>query len=295
MNIFRALEREPKSNEYLEAAELIRRAMPQASSIDEFIENHREDKAIERCGKLAIVSAILQAEKASLLYVDPYNSYNKLNFSAVEDTWFNIFWQQIIKNCQVDELEQRFSSIAFIIFNYDRCLEHYLYLSIQNYYRLPAEVAGNLVSSIKLYHPYGTIGSLPWSDDHIKVGFGKQEYYMEIGDLANQIKTFTEGNDPESSDVMAIRKDVTEADRLIFLGFAYHRQNVDLLKSDEKLGSNSTARCWGTAHGISDDDRRVIKQDIRKLYGDGSPEVMKIKNLTCRELLETYSRDLAFV
>lgn len=293
--MFRTLQQEPNIDDSIHAAELIRKAMPQASSIDEFIENHRGNFAIERCGKLAIVRAILQAERASHLYVNPDNIYNELNFGSVEDTWFTIFWQQIAKNCQVDKLERQFSSIAFIVFNYDRCLEHYLYRSIQNYYGVSADAAGNLVRSIKIYHPYGTIGSLPWSGDQAKVEFGAEPYFEQLGVLANQIKTFTEGTDPRSSDVVAIRNDVAEADRLIFLGFAYHQQNMKLLKGEEELGSNPTARCWGTAHGISDNDLPVIKRELGKLYGDELPRVMEIRDLKCRELFKTYSRDLAFV
>ena len=293
--MFWTLQQEPNIDECFRAAELIRKAIPQASSIDEFIENHRGNIAIERCGKLAIVRSILQAERASALYVNPDNIYNELNFGSVENTWFNIFWQQITKNCQVDKLDRRFSSIAFIVFNYDRCLEHYLYRSIQNYYNVSADDAGHLVSSIKIYHPYGTIGSLPWSDDQVKVEFGAEPIVGQLGDLANQIKTFTEGTDPRSSDVVAIRNDVAQADRLIFLGFAYHQQNINLLKCEEKFGSNPTAKCWGTAHGISENDLPVIKRELGKLYGDNMQRAMEIRDLKCRELFETYTRDLAFV
>ena len=125
--IFRALQREPNIDGCFRAAEKIRMAMPQASSIDEFMDNHRGDREIERCGKLAIVKSILEAEKQSLLYIDPSNSFNELKFSSVEGTWFNSFWQQLTKRCQANELRDRFSSIVLVIFNYDRCLEHYLY------------------------------------------------------------------------------------------------------------------------------------------------------------------------
>ncbi len=45
----------------------IRDAMPQAASIDNFIDHQGDDK-IELCGKLAIVRSILEAEKNSLLF-----------------------------------------------------------------------------------------------------------------------------------------------------------------------------------------------------------------------------------
>ena len=293
--MFRTLQQEPNIDEFFLAAERIRKALPQAPSIDEFIDNHRGNVSIERCGKLAIVRSILQAEKQSSLFVNPDNFYNELSFGSVEDTWFNIFWQRITTNCQADQLEQRFSTIAFIVFNYDRCLEHYLYRSIQNYYGLSSDAAGNLVSSIKIYHPYGTVGSLPWSSDQPKVGFGAEPVVGQLGDLAEQIRTFTEGTDPQLSEVLAIRNHVAEADKLLFLGFAYHRQNINLLKSEEKFRSNPNARCWGTAYGISDNDRPSIERELKDLYGTNTPHEMQIRDLKCRGLFETYSRDLSFV
>lgn len=52
-------------NPHLHAAWRIRDAMPQAISINNFIDNHQGDEKIELCGKLAIVKSILDAEKSS--------------------------------------------------------------------------------------------------------------------------------------------------------------------------------------------------------------------------------------
>src|SRR5438445_3564984 len=54
---------------YYQASLLIRRAMPQVTSIDNFIDMHRADKRVGLCGKLAIAQCILQAERQSLLKV----------------------------------------------------------------------------------------------------------------------------------------------------------------------------------------------------------------------------------
>src|SRR5437016_3785299 len=58
-------------NPYLHISRRIRDAMPQATSIDNFIDSHRDDTDIALCGKLAIARCILQAEAASLMTVDP--------------------------------------------------------------------------------------------------------------------------------------------------------------------------------------------------------------------------------
>ena len=265
--IFLVLQHQSNIDQCFRAAERICKALPQITSIDEFIDNHRGDQEVERCGKLAIVRSILKAERSSKLYINPNNIYNVLNFSSIEDTWFNRFWQKLSKGCTADELKERLSSIVLIIFNYDRCLEHYLYHSIPNYYELRPEDAACLVNSIKIFHPYGTTGSLPWNGGRVHVEFGAEPTPDQLNMLASQTKTFTEGTDPDASDVEAIRSHVTDADTLVFLGFAYHPQNIDLLKSSRKITRTCSIGILGTAYGISDVDRHEIEQDITELCG----------------------------
>ena len=62
-------------NPYLHAGWEIRDGLPQAVSIDSFIDARQGNKLIELCGKLAIVRAILEAEKRSRLYVDPHSVF----------------------------------------------------------------------------------------------------------------------------------------------------------------------------------------------------------------------------
>jgi len=66
------------------AAWRIRDAMPQASSIDTFIDNHSEDKQIELCGKLAIVRTILEAEAKSALFVDQLQGDHRMKFGRLQ-------------------------------------------------------------------------------------------------------------------------------------------------------------------------------------------------------------------
>ena len=114
------LQVQPNPGLALAACRRICEALPQAMSIDNLIDTRQEKKEIEFCGKLAIVRSILQAEKQSLLYVEPPNSTNILDFRRVENTWYNLFWQRVSENCQAQELEERLSSVVFIVFNYDR-------------------------------------------------------------------------------------------------------------------------------------------------------------------------------
>jgi hypothetical protein len=87
-------------NPHIHAARHIRDAMPQALSIDNFIDAHRGEKRIELCGKLAIARSILQAERDSKLYVEPTVRSKNPNFNCLRETWFNSFFMLLTENCR---------------------------------------------------------------------------------------------------------------------------------------------------------------------------------------------------
>ncbi len=160
--------------------------MPQAISIDNFIDTHKDDKNIELSGKLAIVRAILDAEQNSLMYVAPSNPFK---FSDLDKTWYSSFMKLLTENCPKEELSKRFQSISFIVFNYDRCIEHFLYSSLQNYYDITPEEAATFISSLEIHHPYGTVGNLPWQAGQ-SVPFGETPSAQKLLELAGEIKTW---------------------------------------------------------------------------------------------------------
>lgn len=281
-------------NPHLHAAWRIRDAMPQASSIDNFIDAHQGDKKLELCGKLAIVRAILEAERDCHLFFDTQRYKGALNYQSLEGTWFNLFMQLLTENCIVSRLEDRLSTIAMIIFNYDRCIEHFLYHSLQNYYGIAPDEAATLVKKIQIYHPYGTVGSLPWYGGTHTVDFGEKSDPKQLFELAGQIKTFTEGTDPNSSDITEIRNRMMESHIVLFLGFAFHRLNLDLIRPPNNSHSSpDEVSYFATAKGISKSDCEVLLLDLMQL-GRARLEKIAIRNdLTCGQLFKEYWRSLS--
>ena len=282
-------------NPYLDPAWRIRDAMPQAISIDNFIDAHQGDKKLELCGKLAIVRSILEAERGSDLFIDREKGNDTLNYKLLEGTWFNYFTQLLTENCIINRLGDRLASIALVIFNYDRCIEHFLYHSLQNYYGIDANQAATLIKKLKIYHPYGTVGSLPWYGGTQTVEYGAKSNPKQLLGLADQIKTFTEGNDPNSSDIAEIRNQMTESHVVLFLGFAFHRLNLSLIKPHNNCHlSAEYVKYYGTANGISKSDCEVIVADCFA-YGHVRPENIAIRNdLTCSRFFQEYWRSLSF-
>lgn len=275
----------------------IRDAMPQASSIDSFMDVHSYDKHIELCGKLAIVRTVLEAEAKSILFVDPLQTKQRINFESIESTWFNSFFQRLIESCKPSDLAERLSSVVLIIFNYDRCIEHFLYHALQNFYpSLNAEAVALLLRSIEIYHPYGTVGSLPWLRQNGTIEYGATPNTEQLLKLISQIKTFTEGTDESSSAVTAIRSNMKTSHRLVFLGFAFHLLNLDLLRprGAEHMSPPTGRSVFATAHGISDSDTKVVADELATRNVLSARDIKIRNDLTCSQLFQEYSRSMSF-
>lgn len=265
--------------------------MPQALSIDNFIDAHGGDGRIEICGKLAIVRSILAAEKASPLYINEQAGHKTISFGSVEDSWMNRFVQLLTENCRIEQISERLSSIVVVTFNYDRCFEHFLFHSLQNYYGIGVEAASDLISRMEIYHPYGKVGNLPWQSRDNAVEFGAEIDSNRLLTISSQIRTFTEGTDPDSSEIESIHARMASSTILIFLGFAFHTLNLQLLTAER--ADFERKHSFATALGISNNDCQIIQQEIEQLCHGAIGENFVRNDLRCRTLFDEYWRSLA--
>ena len=282
------------TDEYLRASRRIAAAMPLAMSIDNFLDAHGGDDAIELCGKLAVARAILAAEGGSTLKLGSAHP-RAINFEASQSTWLNAFFRLITENCRAEDLPERFSNLTLIIFNYDRCVEHYLYHALQIYYGLNGGQASEAISSIGVFHPYGVVGALPWMGGaQHSIEFGEEPDSNPLLSIAKGLRTFTEGTDPSSSEVLEIRSRFLQADSALFLGFAYHRLNLSLIRPrGAKHPKPDAVQYFGSAWGVSESDCAMIQHDLSEL-ADARPEKIHLRNeLKCTELINEYWRSLA--
>jgi hypothetical protein len=269
----------------------IRDAMPQAISIDNFVNTHGTTPGIVICGKLGIAQAIIEAERNSKLIVgsklivyDQPGQFDKIDYTEIGGTWYAPFFQLLTENVRNEEVVSLFDNISIITFNYDRCIEHFLYHAIQNYFAFN-DIA-RLMQKLRIFHPYGVVGPLPWQDLR-SVSFGGVGRNRNWIDIANDIRTFTErveGNDPA---LASIRQQVQEAETIVFLGFGYHALNMELLSLEQRHGGR---RVFGTAKGISDADvKTIIIPETARMLRISTHHSIHINNkLTCCELFGEY-------
>lgn len=280
---------------YVKAAQQISKALPLAISIDNYIDSHPGNDEIALCGKLAIVRSILEAEQKSCLFVDTLNRCPTLNLNSLDKTWYMPFFKLLTENCSYgDVLKEKFGSVVLIVFNYDRCIEHFMYYALQTYYNISGKETAELISCMNIYHPYGGVGSLPWfGGNNDPVAFGGTLSPKQLLQFAGKIKTFTEGTDPESSDISEIRNHINIAPKLVFLGFAFHKLNMELIASDLEGSHARIVKCYATTYRFSESDRKAISLQIHHLR-NGTWEEIEMADEKCAAFFKTFSKSLAF-
>lgn len=273
---------------FLASARSIAQGLLLTYSIDNYLNNHRDDNAIALCGKLGIVRAILNAEAKSRIY----SRDGSVPFKDCENTWAVKLVRALTEQCTVQDIKRRLSNVTFIVFNYDRCLEHMLMNALAVAYRISQKDAAEIVNGIAIYHPYGRVGALPWinaKDGEEVIEYGGEVDPGKLYRLTKGIKTFTEGTDEDDSDILAIRGSVKSAERFIFLGYAYHKLNMNLIgKGVEVYPQPQT---YGTSFGMSEHDRNSVHSMLNSSYF-GTPNV---RNVTCDQLFHEYGRALSFL
>lgn len=281
-------------NDFLYASWRIRDSLAQAPSIDQFIHTQRGDSRIETCGKLAIARAILKAEAQSSLYIPRDGSRETIDFGSTQSKWLDALFRVVIDGCVVEELDERFSAISLIVFNYDRSIEHYLFHALRNYYKISESRAAELIGQVRIYHPYGVVGDLPWQNPANHIAYGADPTAEQLIALKDQIKTFTEGTDPNSSDLARIRAALGFAPRVLFLGFAYHQLNLRLLAPQRTPPEGGLRRVIGTALGLSAADCAEISTELGTMFQCTGGHIQLRNDLTAAGVFAEYTRALSF-
>jgi hypothetical protein len=267
-------------------ADKIATALPLAESIDNYLNAHKGNECIEVLGKIGIVYSILHAEAYSKL-----KKTSVIPFDEIEETWYAALFKKIVQGGQLGHFTKKLKEITFITFNYDRSLEYYLYHAIQTYFDISAEHSKTIVNDMNIYHPYGQAGLLPFQDGLDSIEYGELPDDQQVYTFSRQIKTFMEGVDESSDTYKKIVNSLVEANRVIFLGFAYYKQNMDLLYPQKIPGSKMVngiltyqgiVQYYGTAFGFSENEYNAIRMNIQsKDERMGRTEGVELYRGTC--------------
>jgi hypothetical protein len=258
-------------------------------SIDAYLNTHKDNDKVKVCGKLAITQAILAHERQSAVYVEQGATRAFRNRTMVVQSWLSDFLYVIQDGIIASEnLDRIFTNLCIIIFNYDRCVEQFLLHALRDLYLINETRAFELMRKLKIFHPYGRVGYMPWATNGLRqVDFGVTDYGDIVG-LAEEIRTYNEQL-AEESELKTLREEVGKAERIVFLGFHFHSQNMELLKASGP-GRGGTVNSYATAVDRSEADKTLLNKQIRDMLADrgGSWNVFVERDCNCKKLFKDY-------
>ncbi len=277
-----------KLNEHMRAARRLSDGIFLVKSIDDFLHIHEHDECLKFCGKTSIVRLILEAERTSKLFIDHADKSQTINIQDINNTWYVEFAKMLTVRRRKEDLGNLFDGISIVCFNYDRCIQHFLIHALMPLYSIKKEAAEAVVSSLEIYHPYGTVGELQTNLKPQGTPFGDRVDGETLLRLSNGIRTFNEQVD-DAETLNALKAKIADAETLVFLGFGYHEQNMDLLQPVEK---GHIQRAFGTARNISEFDCIQVRNKISNL-GKRNFQTMQIdKELSCINLFQEFQINL---
>jgi hypothetical protein len=260
-------------NAYTEAGNQLAAAMSSCLSVDDALYQLSENPTAVTLGKIAIVRTILKAEHSSSIALS--NQTGTLGFDSGRDGWIEQLFSMAISDLKKSQISSAFDNITFINFNYDRCIEHYLYWSLQRVGLSEAE-AGLTVSGLKMIRPYGSLGSIRPGFPETAAFGGSVDPFKAI----SRIRTYTE------SDVLhdggQLSKALMDAALVMFLGFGFHAQNLKLLELDLKAQNKRVMATVKKVHAANLGEIKyaiarnlTIEQAHVELFDMTAPEMLR--------------------
>lgn len=210
-------------NRYTTAGQRLSAAISSAASVDDALYQLSDYPEAVQLGKVCIIRAILKAEGSCTLKISP--EIGRPQPDAGRNGWIEQIFSMAITGLKESELERAFENVTFVNFNYDRCIEHYLFWAFQRI-GLPEQRATNIVKALEFIRPYGTLGSiLPHTPSFLQ--FGADRARLNPFAMTDRIRTFTESEALHDKEILSTA--LLRAEMILFLGFGFHPQNLELL------------------------------------------------------------------
>ncbi len=212
-------------------------------SVDAFLEKRPEFLSI---GKAAITCGLVPLE----------NEADLINLKY-KDRWYRYLFGKMDAG-NLDEF--RNNKLSFITFNYDRSLEHFLFLSLKHSYNKSDAETANVLQTIPIVHVYGQLGKHPYID---KEG---RPYESAINkDVVDRcVAEITIVHEGDRLDTFSKAHELLgHAQKVCFLGFGYNRTNLERLQL--RRVRRDPLMLGGTALGLQDAERSEVERSIKEL------------------------------
>lgn len=224
-------------------------------SIDSFLEPRGEEE--KYLGKLAIAYALIPFENTEPLFDG--------------SSWYRTFLDQL--NPSFNDFDK--NKLAFVTFNYDRSLEYFLMTALKNRFQKTEQEVAAKLEKIPIVHLYGKLGLLPWEAKK------KEEYSREydskilphlLRKSAKSLKIIYDKLELDNQEFKQARQLLISARKIYFLGFGFHKENLERLKiktlgqSSSLTSTTSTYTSSKIIEGTAIKLSLELRESIPKLY-----------------------------
>jgi hypothetical protein len=239
---------------YTAAGQRLARTIRSTISVDDALYQLSEFPESVELGKVCILRAILKAERNSSLRLSPETG--ELPQQAGRDGWIEHIFSMAITGFRHSELKSAFKNITFVNFNYDRCIEHYLYWSLIRL-DVNSNDAAEIVDGLNIIRPYGSLGSILPGRESLPFGAPSHPNFFQI---TNRIRTFTESD--AIHDKSALETSLQKASMILYLGFGFHPQNLDLLTFPAEGRASIPAKILATVFEVDEANLPELKDAL---------------------------------
>ena len=267
-----------------EATERLRISARMSSMIDTAIEQNDDNALVTTVGKLAIAHFICQGEARSNLRPAPKNP-GELPLQA-GDFWLLELGKLMTAGVPRSKVHQCFENLSIISFNYDRSIEHVLpYALITAYGMTLQEAQRTVTQNLRIVHPYGTIGRLPWQKgEGADVDWGNETPW-NMTNLVGQIRTANELMRDQRA-LSEVRNAMLKSQRIVFMGFGYQPQNLDVL-IDSTFSHNPEVLAG--IFGLPVPSQSTVVRMLRRKLGLDKDDRLMVINARCHDLFKDYA------
>ena len=285
MQIWDALQK-PDRNEtraYAEAAKKLSDTAELTLSVDDLLKSFDENQRLVEIGKLAVAKVILDAEReGSLGKISNGEGHDGLG--QLSDSWIYQLFRHIRTTVHDNERAGIFSRFAVINFNYDRCIEQFLFIALQRAFHIDVSQAADALESLHIIHPYGSLGALDWSRAHGAIPYGAKSSQVKLPDVAKGLRTYTEQK-KGGLEQDIISDVIKRCNMIVFLGFGFHPQNMAILQRPD---TGSLERVFATTGTEPDGRVQVFADRIQNAIKPG-PRKTSFHGNTCDDFMREWA------
>lgn len=275
------LNRTQRPIDWMRVCGALARGLPYAASIDTYLDHHA-DPEFEFVGKLAIARRILDYERESCLFCEDYELPGP-SFPESHETWLRRLFGILRAKTPKPFVDSFFDNLSMVVFNYDRCIERYFTQAIRMYYEIDFEHAAEIVKKANILHAYGSLGELPSRRN----GYGPS--VVKFGDTTtpltrrvSEIRTFAESSQDDS-----IKQKIFEAENaaelIVFLGFGYLSENLDLIRTIDRP---HPVNVLGTTYKLPSDYAQKVREKLALRFSRTQQTLVILENSTCSTFLD---------